>query len=309
MSEGNKTEKGFIKQMELRIDRSLKTADDVRNHLLFGKAVFFECGLNDPLNLCYDDHEASAAQMLAPVSVVYQQLVQGRKLPQVVVMNHARHPDNLVALYLLMYRSLVMVRETFELVSVADALERMGPPVVPCVNQLLYNIIDTAQRQIPFKEWDLSEEELRDYALKAAASIRAMVTMPDSQAKYETLWASDDGLFIILHCNEPVGNTLYEQGYDAYAVYTENADGSIKWTLARRSEYVPFDILAVCATLTQGEPNPSLKWGGKPTIGGSPQPGSVRPAGGTRQPVEAVVEELKAAYKPSDFGVVVFQIG
>lgn len=275
--------------MELIINKAVKTAEAVREHELFGKAVFLECGLHEPQSFCYDHHSMVAGQdqfSLSTAGMIHQELLQRRQLPTTVVANHVRHFDNLVAHYLLTYRGLAFHPDTFQLAAVADLIDRVGPLAVRSVPQIVTSILTTAQAVIPFKEWEMSEEELKAAALKAVESLRAMVTTPRDTAEYETIWASPDQKFAIVKSSQFLGTTLYDQGYDAYVAFTENKDGSLKWTLARASEYVQFDIPAAMAELNQLEAG----WGGRPTIGGSPKDS------GSRLAVETVVEVLKKHY-------------
>lgn len=275
--------------MELIIDKAVKTAEAVKEHPLFGKAVFLECGLHDPQNFCYDHHSMVEGQdqfTLSTAGMIHQELLQRRQLPTIVVANHVRHFDNLVAHYLLTYRGLVFHPDTFQLVAAADLIDRVGPLAVRSVPQIITSVLSTAIATIPFKEWEMTEEEVRVAAQKAVESLRAMVTTPRDAAEYETVWNSPDQKFAIVKSSQFLGTTLYDQGFDAYVAFTENKDGSFKWTLARASEYVPFDIPAAMAELNQLETG----WGGRPTIGGSPK------EGGSRLAEETVVEVLKKHY-------------
>lgn len=277
--------------MELVIAKEVKNEASVRSHPLFGKAVFIECGLHEPINFCYDHHAISggAEFQLSSAGQIYQELSLRRRLPIIVVMNHVRHLDNLLALYLLNYRALITSPDTFILVHIADAMDRIGPATIASLPQLQLAVLTSAQDIIPFKEWELSEAELRDHAMKAIASIRRMVTLPAEVATYTTLYESPDKRFIVVTSPDRIGNILYDAGYDAYAVYTQNADGSYKWTLARLSEHVPFDMPAAFVALTALEPGGG-EWSGRPVIGGSPR------NTGTKLEPEAVVEVLKSFY-------------
>jgi hypothetical protein len=273
--------------MDFRVEKNVKSAEDVRKHELFGKAVFIECGLHDPANFCYDHHSMNDGGlfMLSSVGQVYEDLVELRRMPSVVVMNHVRHLDNLMVLYLLVYQRTVLNPDTFQLVCVADMIDRVGPLAIGVVPQIPAAVLTTAQNLIPYKEWEADEEELKIAALKAVASIRSMVTMAEEVVEYQTIM--DIKPFAVVTAEKPLGRTLYEAGYDAYAAYMDNKDGSRKWTLARASKYVPFDIPAAIAALNELEPG----WGGRDTVAGSPQ------GVGSRLPIETVLEVLKSAYK------------
>lgn len=274
--------------MEFIIDKGVKSPESVSAHTLFGKAVFVECGVHDPEKFCFDHHSMEGSiHTLSSAGMLHQEIIQRRRLPSVVVMNHVRHLDNLMALYLLINRGSASHPDTFQLVSVADLIDRVGPLAVSSVPQIPFSVLSTAQSMIPFKEWELGEEELAAAGLAAVASIRSMVTAPQKVVSYETLFESEDGKFIVVTTDQFLGTTLYDQGYDAYAAYAQNEDGSLKWTLARASEYVPFDIPSAVAGLNEKETG----WGGRATIAGSPKPQ------GSNLNLEEVLEVLKSTYK------------
>ncbi len=280
--------------MEFIVSKALKGPDAVKSHPLFGSAVFIECGLHDPEHFCYDHHSMAEAERwsLTSAGMIQQELLQRRRMPTTIVMNHIRHLDNLVALYLLWFRGLATSSVTSQFVAVAELMDRIGPMVTPSIPQLEHSVLLTAQNLIPFKEWEESDEKLSELGIKAVESIRGMATRPLDQAKYEAIWEAPDKKFIIVKSGEFIGNTLYDQGYDGYVAFTSNADGSFKWTFARASEYVPFDIPAAYAELNQIEGLTSATgWGGRTTIGGSPR------ASGTKMDPQKVLEVLKKHYQ------------
>jgi hypothetical protein len=244
------------------VDRSLQTAQSVQEHPLFGQAVFIECGLHDPQNYCYDHHDNGSLYRLSACAMVHQDSIKRRKFPSTVVLNAVRNFDNLVAIYLLTYRSLATTMETMRIVSIADLWDRIGPLVSASVDQTLLSVLTTAQNQIPFREFEVPEEELAQMAKKAIESLRAMVTAPVKLAQYETVYRHESGEFCIVKCEQALGNTLYEEGYRAYAVYSTCADGTFKWMVCKASEYVELNIQSIQDELNALEPG----WGGKPGL-------------------------------------------
>lgn len=273
----------------LIIDKSVKDAQAVKDHPLFGKAVFIECGLHEPSNFCYDHHSMGPETKwsLSSAGMIQQELLQRRRMPQNVIMNHARHLDNIVALYLLANRGLAIHPDTSQLVAAAELIDRIGPLATRSIPQIIFGVLLTAQSQIQFKEWELDNEALRDATLKAIESLRGMVTAPIETAQVSMVWESPDQKFVIAESAQFVGNALYDAGYDGYAVFTSNADGSLKWTLARASEYVPFDIPSAVAELNTIEKG----WGGRAIIAGSPKDT------GSRLTIDQVVEVLTKHYQ------------
>lgn len=279
--------------MKLIVQKGLKGPEAVQAHELFGEAVFVECGLHDPENFCYDHHSIGAEGKftLSSAGMVQQELLQRRRMPNVVVMNHVRHLDNLVALYLLWFRGLATHPDTSQLVAAAELMDRVGPLVTASIPQMVHSVLQTAQALIPFKEWEAEDEELKELAIAAVESLRGMVTAPQKTARVEVVWESADGKFVVVCSDDFIGNTLYDRGYDAYAAFTRNEDGSYKWTFARASEYVPFDIPSAFAELNALEGcEEGEGWGGRAVIGGSPR------GTGTRLEPDAVLGVLKKRY-------------
>ena len=272
--------------MEFIVKKGLNSPETVRAHKLFGSAVFIECGVHDPENFCYDHHSMSgdgSRWSLSSAGMIQQELLQRREMPNVVVMNHIRHLDNIVSLYLLQYRRLVMHPETSEIVSVAELMDRVGPLAIASLPRIPLSVLETAQNLIPFKEWEESDEKLQEFAILAIESLRGMVTASRKQAQYELLHESDDGKFVIVKSGEPLGNTLYNEGIDAYVAWDEKS----KYTLARASEYVPFDIPSAIQELNELEDSEEGSWGGRSIVGGSPQ--NV----GTKLTSETIIEIVK----------------
>lgn len=275
--------------MKLIIDRSLKNAESVRTHPLFGKAVIIECGLHDPEHFCYDHHNMNVNDqwMLSSCEMIYREMLLRRKMPEILIMNHSRHLDNLLSVFLLFYPDRLTNPDVLAMVASAGISDRLGPAAEPALSQMHFAVLVAAREMIPFKESDLSDEELQQYTVKAIEALAVMVTAPKRPVHYTVLWESNDKKFAIVHSDEAVGNSLYDVGYDAYAVYTVCADGSVKWTFARVSAYVPFEIMALVGELNVLEPN----WGGRPEIAGSPQP----PVN-SRLPIERVFGLAKKYY-------------
>lgn len=273
--------------MEFFVEKSLKGSEAVRAHKLFRKAVFIECGLHSPVDFCYDHHEMTGGGdfSLSSAGMIQQELIRRRKMPNVIVMNHVRHLDNIMALYLLYFRGMASHPDTSKIVAAADLMDRIGPLATASLPAIERSVLETAQSLIPFKEWEAEDADLQKAAIKAVESLRNMVTRPIETVKYESIWQSVDGKFIVVKSGQAIGNTLYDQGYDAYVAW----DGKTKWTLARASEYVPFNISEVTKELNKLEGYEEGKggWGGRSVIGGSPQ------GVGTKLTSEQIVETVK----------------
>jgi hypothetical protein len=260
-----------------------KTLKDPTAHPLFGQAVFIECGLHDPKNHCFDHHGMVAGNefVMSTSGMVHQQMLQRREFPTIVVMNHVRHIDNIVTLYLLWYRRYALTATTHEVVAAAGLIDRVGPLAMASVPQMIGAVLETAQSIIPFREWEIPDEELQNLMLRAVNSLKQMVTREQQLPEYQTIF--EEGEFAIVNSDDFIGNALYDQGYNAYVVCTKNQDGTYKWTFARASEYVPFNISGAFEELNALEAG----WGGRPTIGGSPQ------GVGSNLELETVIEIAK----------------
>jgi hypothetical protein len=290
--------------MDLFVDRKLKGEHAVKAHPLYGRAVFLECGYHNQEMFCYDHHDMPGSSVMLSIALQIQtELIQRRKLPIAVVCNHVRHYDNLLSMYMLRYRSMAKHPDTLLLVAAADLIDRVGPLAVSSVPQLIASVLLTAQEIVPFKEFDLTaytDEQIRDFALKALESLRGMVAREVKAARYEQMYRSSDQLFAIVKSEDFIGNTLYDEGCDAYVAFTTAGD-TLKFTLAKASDHVDFDINGCYRELNELEAakrNLSVvdlkasgnTWGGRSTIGGSPKDG-------TKLALETILEIFKENYK------------
>lgn len=83
---------------------------------------------------------------------------------------------------------------------------------------------------------------------------------------------------------------LYAAGYLAAALVTEANEGTLTWTIGKRSDLVPLNLGAMLQELRQAEGLTAGTWGGGSSIMGSPRlPGGVS----SRIPEERVVEILR----------------
>lgn len=264
--------------MELIIDKTLTTAAQVRNHPLFGKAVFVECGLYEPKKFSYDHHDGSSSMRMCACEQVQQDLLKGREMPTTLIFNSIRGFDNFVALYLLWYRDLIRQPDTGKMVSAAAVMDRVGPSASSAIDPFVLAMLETAQELVPFKEFEIANEELQKTALKVINSLKRRVTAASGMVKYSTVHDLK-GKFIIATSEEAIRNTLYDQGYKAYGVFCSMDNGNSKWTLARISEYVPFNLMVAFQFLNELEAKAlgvvvselKANWMGRDVVGGSPR--------------------------------------
>ena len=288
--------------MKLIVDKTITKASDVRNHPLYKQAVFVECGLYDTTNFAYDHHDGDSKNRLCACEQIQEQLLKGRTLPNTIVFNSIRGFDNLVALYLLWYRDMFRLSETSKLVSVAGTMDRIGPSCSSAMDPFVLAVLLTAQNIIPFKEYEIANEDLKTLGLKAILNLKQQVTAASELVEYETFKEVDESL-IVAYCDSPIRNTLYDQGYRAYGVYTSQSNSNTKWTLARISEYVPFNLSVAYQFLNELEAKAldvkvdELKgiWDGRDVVGGSP-----RNIGTVLTP-EVVTKALEACWNIPEF--------
>lgn len=282
--------------MEIVIDRTLTGNEAIMSHPLYGKAVFVECGVHDPANFCYDHHLPNqGSYILSVCGMIHQDLLGRRRMPGILVMNHIRHFDNLMVAYLLTYKGLALNEMTGRFVQTADLMDRVGPLAARSCDQLALAVLNTAQAIIPFKENDVPDADKVGLLKQAVASIKGMTTAPANVVNFTNMYTSEDGLFVIGTADKAIGGALYDEGRDAYAIFVKNTDGTHKWTLARASIHVPFDILAACQELNtlEGYDDPENVWAGRGEIAGSPRNKN------SRLPIEKVIEVLKKYYTPA----------
>lgn len=260
--------------MELIIAKEISTADKVKSHPLFGKAIFIECGLDDDDNFCFDHHDGNRDKELSICERIHQMLLLGRKLPNIIVMNAIRGFDNLVAAYLLFNRSFAGRVETGKFVHAAGLMDRIGPSAASAIDQHILAVINTAQEEIPWQEWKLTNEDLKAAGLKAVESLKRMVCRVGQIVDYQVL--ATKGNFLVVQSSVPLGTRLYDQGHLAYVV----TDGQGKWTYCKKSKYVEeIDYTTACDYLNAEEATASnckvselqATWAGSPFIGGSPR--------------------------------------
>lgn len=78
-------------------------------------------------------------------------------------------------------------------------------------------------------------------------------------------------------------------GIDAYVIAQQTGEARWRYTLGRRSVYIPFELPELYQLLNQAEPNRTDDWGGSDTIGGSPR------TSGSQLSPERVTEIVNAA--------------
>lgn len=84
-------------------------------------------------------------------------------------------------------------------------------------------------------------------------------------------------------------------GIDAYVTAQELPDQRWRYTVGRRSEYIPFDVQAILEALNEAEGCDEDRWGGAAIIGGSPR---VNGSELIPQEVEAIVNECVKVGNP-----------
>ena len=89
---------------------------------------------------------------------------------------------------------------------------------------------------------------------------------------YETI-GGGDGWTMIREIGKDGRVGAMAAGVDAYVTAQELPNGRWRYTLGRRSEFIPFDIPVLLDRLNRAEQNEQDQWGGSDIIAGSPRVG------------------------------------
>lgn len=96
------------------------------------------------------------------------------------------------------------------------------------------------------------------------------VALPAKQEKTDSYFTVTHKAnnFVMVESNDVGFKKCYEEGYKAAILYSKLPDGSIAYTVGKKSEFVAgFNVPKVLAALNAVEPG----WGGGSTIGGAPR--------------------------------------
>lgn len=90
------------------------------------------------------------------------------------------------------------------------------------------------------------------------------ITLPQVEYKIEPKTNSD---WTMVHSHAHVFSEMYKQGYDKVVLWFEMRDGSISYTIGKKSEFIDFPVKEILDNLNDVEKG----WGGGSTIGGAPR--------------------------------------
>lgn len=162
--------------MKLIIDKGLTNEALIKASPLFGQAVFVECGWHSPLDFCFDHHDLeNTTYMLSSSAMIQQEVIRGRKMPVIIVMNHFRHLDNILAAFLFMNPELAVNPDVSLWALSADLIDRVGPIAFQAIDLPTRVLLQSIQEMIPLKEWQLTNTELREKAEEVLRKLRSYV--------------------------------------------------------------------------------------------------------------------------------------
>jgi hypothetical protein len=88
--------------------------------------------------------------------------------------------------------------------------------------------------------------------------------------RYERL-GGGPGWVMIREVGAQARTGVFSDGIRAYVSVRPRPDGHWTYTVGRMSPFIPFDVPAILEALNRAEGQPSERWGGGNTIGGSPR--------------------------------------
>jgi hypothetical protein len=165
------------------------------------------------------------------------------------------------------------VRRVVEAVASADAHGPAYPVFEPDWLELFRTAMwpETAARRTK-EYWAMDLGELLERCVKNIDAmfdptrIEFIVRRPDTR-RYEVTHRGTGG-WVMAKSEDGIFDLLYRDGFTKAIAYQELRDGSISYTVAKRSEFVAgFPIPKILAALAEREPG----WGGSSTTGGAPR--------------------------------------
>lgn len=229
-------------------------------------SISFETGatlaqVQDPGFYAYEHHgaEFSALDRSALVQF-YEQLLLGRPMPATLATHQIRDVDVLMAITLFLHRDLATLPATPELVYTIDFAHRLGLPALAHIEESKARFISSLRAYFPDK---LSQRELSQRVISAVGWIREYLqqgTLPVLGALPNTdltVLAQGAAGFVLASTKSASlwdgWVELYRLGF-LYGILIQYLDGDRKHVMiARKSHYVPLDLVLACRLLNQLE--------------------------------------------------------
>lgn len=91
--------------------------------------------------------------------------------------------------------------------------------------------------------------------------------------RYETKQAYPSGWHLVEEIGANARSKMFQDGINAFVSVRQRPDGRYTYSIGRKSLYIPFPIDSILTTLNETEGATDDRWGGAPTIAGSPRVG------------------------------------
>ncbi|MFH1305616.1 MAG: hypothetical protein ABIH74_04380 [Candidatus Omnitrophota bacterium] len=119
-----------------------------------------------------------------------------------------------------------------------------------------------------------NENEYLDIVEKVGKRIAAYVKNKGKKVSLDTRYKKITGgkdWMMVEELGTDARTGLYRDGIHAYVGVRKVSDEKWIYTVGRMSSCIPFDMQKIITALNEKEKNPTDKWGGSNTIGGSPR--------------------------------------
>ena len=190
--------------------------------------------------------------------------------------------DTTLATWLLLNPHRIMEPQVRELVATVGAIDAHGPAYL-VVNQELANgffqgvmsKVTDLQRARKYGEADLSTL-LDDTIVKVDQLLNGTldyIKRPDKERNFEITHRGTSG-WVMARSADFIFDLLYAAGHTKAVAYQENPDGSVTYTVGKKSEMVanfPVGPAPKDGTILNALNTKETGWGGSTTIGGAPR--------------------------------------
>jgi hypothetical protein len=229
-------------------------------------AVSFETGLSktqleDPSVIAYEHHgpEFSASDKGALPSF-YEDLILGRPMPTTLATPQIQDIDTLLAIALFLHRDLAIHPNTSGIVYTVDFVHRLGLPALAHLDSNLARFFSALRVYFPDR---LGQQELSKRLQDAVGWLKeyieegTLAVVGSSPLTDIRILSKGTGGFVVA-VNESLGPLLdgwvelYRVGF-LKGILIKRSGDKIHVVIARKSLYLPFDLIKACHILNQME--------------------------------------------------------
>lgn len=188
--------------------------------------------------------------------------------------------DTALAVWLLLHSDKVQDLNVRELVETVGTMDALGP-AYPVLNRELGKMFHKgamlaereARKSKSYATCDL--DELLHTCLSGIDRLLSgeRFPLPPETDQHYTISHQGHG-FVMIRTDENIFDSLYREGINRGIMYQTQPDGSIAYTIAKKSEFVPYFPVGpqteqgtILHALNEREPG----WGGGTTVGGAPR--------------------------------------